>query len=264
MVRRSDLGKSPESSNPLQNLRGVPRMLPHLVHLHRAQLAGFVQDQIGDTELADVVKQAGATKRGLIVFTQSHGPRDSHRDVGDAFRMPRGIRRLRVHHPGERLGDAVEPLVVRQNHPVGGFQVSHLIDRIHRTDGRPESGVVPEGLQCRDQLGIEPASPTPAGDLVGRVRPKGVGKYLDRLRQPGDASQQRDGVALEAEGHAASIPVLVQGTDCVLGRGISPSIRAMSAPRSQRSQSFPPRSLFAGAEHQGIARRARGLLFGAT
>ena len=41
MVRRGDPGEGTKARHPLQDFRGVAGMFPHLIHLHRAQLAGL-------------------------------------------------------------------------------------------------------------------------------------------------------------------------------------------------------------------------------
>ena len=128
--------------------------------------------------------------------------------VGDAARMARGEGRLGVDHAAKasRCGRCGRrrPRRARRRRAAAA---TPLVARDRRQSGS-ESGDREERVGDR---GVEPAPAALAHHLARGRRGRALGEeHLGRLRQAGDARQQRDRVAAQPEGLAAAVPVLVE------------------------------------------------------
>jgi hypothetical protein len=119
VVVAGDAGDGRERGHAPEDLLGQAGMGAHGVPLLGAELARLVEDQVRDGELAEVVQQAGAAQRAQRLGVEAEARAEGDGDLGDALGVAAGVRRLRVDHARERLGDAVELLLVGDEHPVG-------------------------------------------------------------------------------------------------------------------------------------------------
>ena len=74
--------------------------------------------------------------------------------------MAKGERGLRVDHPGERFGDAVETRIINQHDGGGRLCGRHLLAHIRESQTVLKRRVVFKGREQVDQLGVEPLPPT--------------------------------------------------------------------------------------------------------
>ena len=123
--------------------------------------------------------------------------------------MARREGRLRVDHPTERLGDQVEPVVVREDNALGGLERGDVRGDVGRRDALPEGGVPGDVLEQVGERGVEPGAAAAAHDVGGGLRPTGREEHLGGLGKPHDPAERGDLVAAEAGGLAAPVPVLV-------------------------------------------------------
>ena len=147
-----------------------------------------------------------------------------------------GVGRLGVDDQRERLGDAVEALVVGALHAVLGLEGAD-----HACGSMP-----PSAPRTRGRGAVERSASTSAGsnqvprrsarDVERGARAAGAEEHLDGLGEAEDAAEQRDRVAGQAVGVAARRPSARRGCGSPSAVVSDSSImRAMSAPRSQRS-----------------------------
>ena len=173
------------------------------------ELARLVEDPVGDRELADVVQQPGAAQVALHDRVEAEDLADPHGDLRHPHGVQGGERRLRVDHPRERLGDAVDPVVVGAQHQVAGLPVRH----VGVLERRPERAVAADGQEGVDERGIEPAPAPPARDLARRLHAAGRVEDLDGLGEAEDPREQRDLLPREPVRLPAPVPVLVERAD---------------------------------------------------
>ena len=148
-----------------------------------------------------------------------------------------GVGRLGVDDQRERLGDAVEPLVVGVLDAVRGLEGADHRVRLVAAERAPERAVAAGRAQRVDQRGVEPA----CRGARRRRRTRRAGRAAAKNTSTVWARQTMRPssgicVAAQAVGVAAAVPVLVERADR-LARSprCSSSMRAISAPRSQRS-----------------------------
>ena len=130
-------------------------------------------------------------------------------DLGDALGVAAGVGRLRVDDAGERLGDAVQAVVVGHEHAVGGLDLGDggAVER------GPEVGVVLDAGKRVDERRVEPGAAPAAGDPECAVAAAVLPEDLHRLREAEDPPGQRDRLAGEAGRAPAAVPVLVEVAD---------------------------------------------------
>ncbi len=133
--------------------------------------------------------------------------------------VPVGVGRFGVDDPREGAGDAVQP------RGVGG---EHAVVRLHRREARPrvagaepgpEAGVGSGRLERPHQLRVEPPPGAATCHRQGGGEIAAGVEDLGRLRQAGDAREERDLAPPRAGGDAAPVPVLVEGAHGFAGFG---------------------------------------------
>ena len=151
------------------------------------ELVGLVEDAVGDRELAEVVEQAGAAEGAEVVGVEVEAGAEGDRDLGDALGVAARVPRLGVDDARERLGDAVEAVVVGDQHAVRG------LDRRHggAVERGPERGVVLDRGERVDQRGVEPRPAASAGDPQRAGAAVVLPEDLHRLREAGSGRAAR-------------------------------------------------------------------------
>ena len=74
-----------------QRVIAAARMLAHLVHFLRRQLARLVEDRDRDERLADIVQQRGAGQTALVVLAHAEMLRERDRKAGDKQAVAIGV-----------------------------------------------------------------------------------------------------------------------------------------------------------------------------
>ena len=208
-------------------------------------------------QVAQLVRRRSRARRAI-----------ADRDPRDAVRVAPGVRRLGVDDHGERLGDAVEAVVVGAQHAVRGLERRRPRGAAQAAERRPELVVAPRRAQRVDERGIEPGAAALGRDVERGARAGGGEEHLDGLGEAEDAAEERDRVAGEAVRVAGAVPVLVEAADRL--RGASPRARscarcrrrARSAARSSRARprrrcGRSPRAGACGRCATHVAQRAR-------
>jgi hypothetical protein len=149
-------------------------------------LPGFVENAVGDTELAHVVQQPRAAEQPALGGVEPHRGGDALGDLGHPGRVTRGEGRLGVGDPREGLGDAVQACVVGPLHAVGRF---YRVD-VGPAQRAPEAHVVLEGGDGVDQRRVEPGPTTGAGHLARSLWTTLLPEDLHRLREAHHARQR--------------------------------------------------------------------------
>ena len=181
-----------ERRHAAEELPRVGRMLVDVDPLPSGQVAGLVEDQVRDAELADVVEQPRVAQAAERLGRQLQQRADSDGDLGDTLGVPGGEGRLGVDHRGECAGDPVERGVVDELDR-SAARARTRTRRRPRPRARPELGVALERLQCVDEFGIEPASAALAAPSRKPPRDRSSPRRPPRsARGRGSRAEQRD------------------------------------------------------------------------
>ena len=209
-------------------------------NLRRLEPGRLVEDDVRDAELAQVVEQArpadvddGRRPAGRIAGASPSAI------VGDPLRVRSGERALRIDDVGERAGDPVDVVVVgRRNAPPGSSaivrptrsgaarsssrpRVAGVEQRVGDVRVVPRARAVRRGLACRRSRPRRRDEDVEA--LAGGQDPR---QGMDRRRRGGRAARRR---RPSARGGRGSRPPTGSS---------KPALRAIAAPRSQRSCSI--------------------------
>ena len=208
-------------------------MRAHEASSASVSLAWLVEDAVRDPELADVVQQRGAAE----VAHRSAAPNPARSPIADRRSRPpaRSGERSRAtwrRSPGRRPRRRGRGARRRRPATRSGGSRGRLVER---RPAAPRPGSSEIAQKRVDEVGIEPVPAPSLGD-----RPRGahaaVGvEELDGLGQADDAAEQRDLLAAQAVGLAVAVPVLVERADRLGRLPERSSMRAISAPRSQRA-----------------------------
>ena len=207
-----------ERGDAREDVAAVRRMAPDRGPFVGVGLSGLVEDLVRHRELADVVQQRRPAQPAAVILGQTHFLGDHVRIERHAARMVGGERTFRVHHVGEGRRDVVEILLVHPRRAQRRIHHQHAILDVRALEFQPEIQRVLRLEKRRDQRRIEPC-PGPRADLRQRGRTPALGvEDVHDLREQRDVCVARNGVAGQAQGLAASVPVLVERADAVLDR----------------------------------------------
>ena len=224
------------------------------------ELAGLVEDAVGDAELADVVQQAGAGRRAAVAASRPSARAERDGDLGDALGVAGGVRRLGVDDAGERLGDAVQAVVVGEQ------------QRGRRARARRRAAPSSEAQKAWSSSMALSASTSAGSNHVPRrsratatrrARAAVLPEDLRGLREAEDPAAAARSPRLPGRRGSRGRPSARRGGGSPPRRSSSrPIMRAMSAPRSQRSSVSAARARRAvrrpALELPGAWRAARG------
>ena len=238
------------------------RVAAHLRPLVLVELAGLVEDQAGDAELADVVQQA---RRGAG-RARSRGPkpsasRDRDGDARDAVASGAPVygdfaSMTRANASATRSRRVVVGDDARGRSGSSGGE--HGVRRRSPPSALPEARVaLAARTSVRHERGVEPGPARARGHVERGSRAAGGQNDLDGLGEADDAGQQRDRLAGEAARGCRRRPSArrARGSPST-PRSSSSTMRAMSAPRSQR-RSVSSRALEAPLRSSPAKRLAR-------
>ncbi len=212
-MRTGGDGEAREDGHVLQDRLGVARVPLHELVLGVGEAAWLVEDRVGDAQLADVVQEAGAAQVAQLGGAEAELAADADRVCGDAVGVARGVGALGVDHRGKRLGDAVDAGIVgRDEAAVGGRRREPLARQVGEERVR-----VWQRQERICNRGIEPAPAAHAHHVARGLEAVLGDEHVGRLRQAGDAGEDRDRVAAQPVGLAAAVPVLVEVADGVGG-----------------------------------------------
>ena len=234
MVQRRHARHVAQRADPPQDLQRRHRVLAHRAPLVVVERARLVEDPVGHAELADVVQQAGAVE--VAPRARSSRPSSAAEPDGDARRRRPSASRCRAtwRRPPPRTprprGRAAPWSARARGRPAPSAATSRLLER------GPEALVVLEGAERVDQRRVEPGAAALARDVAGR-----------RARRP--SCQKTSAVCARQRmrpSSGISSPATPAGwprpSQCSSSARIAsavassmPTLRATSAPRSQRS-----------------------------
>src|SRR5205809_957791 len=100
----ANFGQRFECADLLKDALRILRVTADLSQLLLGGLARFIENQIRDAELADVMQEGGAAQVALQLSRAVELPGQADSDLGDARRMLVGPRGLRIDDFGECFG----------------------------------------------------------------------------------------------------------------------------------------------------------------
>ena len=202
-------GQLAEAGHLTQNLLGQQRVLPDPFDLGLCQRTGFVEDAVGDRQLAEVVQERSSAKlaHGTLVEAEERGDRGG--DLPDAVAVLVGPGRFGVDHGGEALGDSIQPIVIGAEDAIG------WLDRRHVRLGqrRPEPAVRMQRTKSVDEHRIEPLPAAPPQHPVHHPHAAYAVEHLRCLGEAENPREQWDLGPTEPAWLTLAVPVLVQGPD---------------------------------------------------
>ena len=222
--------------------------------------ARLVEDRVRDGELADVVQERGAAEGAAARSAPSPSAAgERHGDRRDPRRVLGGVGRLGVDDRGEGVGDAVE--AGRRRRAGRGRQArARRRARVAARRGGPEARSSARGAAARRRARGRTSARRARARAPRGAGAAGAGEHLGGLGEPGDARQQRDSTRPR---RPSGKPLPSQRSSsarmaCAVASGSS-SMRATSAPRSQRCGAISRRAAAAraNASHAADAARAR-------
>ena len=130
----------------------------HCRPLGIGQFAGLVENGIRHPELPDVMEECRPLELAAFDRIEAHPPAEFHGNGRDPVRVVKGVGRLRVDHHGEGLGDLIDSVLVRRQHPF--FRLVGLDEhsRVGALEQTPQRRFMLESLHGTDQRRVEPGS----------------------------------------------------------------------------------------------------------
>ncbi len=213
MVSGGHSGDFAESADAFEDAAGVERVVAHLFEFGGVELAGLVEDEVGDAELADVVEESGAAEETKVFGAEAEHFSDAGGDVGDAFAVAIGPGAFGVDDLTEADGNAVEKVVGGVKAFFFGLEGHCFKERIGCVEACPEEGVVSRGVEDSDEVGVEPGAAAGFGDGEGVVEAIAAVENFNGLGESEDAGEDGDFLTAKAGGMTLAVPVLVEAAD---------------------------------------------------
>ena len=232
------------------------------------EAAGLVEDPVGD---ARACRRRAAARRGAgarrSLGVGAHARREADGDHGDArSEWPAVYRRLGVDDRRERVGDAVQAVVVGAHEHGRRAPARRRVAPALGAHVAQKRGVVGRGAERVD----ERAGRTSRRARARSARPRGAGapragEDLDRLREAEDAREQRDLLAARGRGAGRCRPSArrARGSPRPSPRTVRACARSRrrgrsAAERARRRRARADRATRAHARARATARRRPG------
>ena len=160
VVRRGRVREVSEAAGATEDLARGDRVPAHDPELVVGERAGLVQNQARHTELADVVQERRAPNLADLLARIAHDLGDRHTRRGDAARMLKGPRRLRVDDQRECLRHAIEAVLVGDQHACPPARPARVCaGPSSSASARQNSSSDRMARKRVDEIRIEPACP---------------------------------------------------------------------------------------------------------
>ena len=183
------------------------------------ELAGLVEDGVGDGELAEVVQEGGTVDELAAGSGEAKVPGEGVGGLGDAEGVAIGEGAFGVDNVGEGFADAIGLLRVDEA-DLTGLHVHDADTLVGAIAAGPQAALAVEGDGEAGEIGVEPGCAAVREGDEGTIAILLEGEDVKVLGDGENAGEEGDLIAAEAVGVATTVPMLVEGVNGV-GAGLA-------------------------------------------